>query len=293
MDLIKLDMQQISHGTTQDNLSLDKLLRFDFVLPDIEEQQKIAATLSAYDDLIENNQRRIKLLEEMAQNLYREWFVKFRFPGHQHANFVDSLIGRIPEGWVVKAFSEMASYVNGYAFKPDDWGKKGKPIIKIRELKTGINADTPRNMGTEIPEKYNINSGDILFSWSAHLDVYVWAGGEGLLNQHIFNVLPFDGFTRTFCYYALKEAIPRFRALSLGATMHHIKRSALDQISLVVPVIELQKQFEALTEPLLAQILNIRTKNTILESTRDLLLPKLIIGEVDVSELDIAVPDEA
>ncbi len=101
IDLIKLDMQQVSHGTTQDNLSLDKLLRFDFVVPDVDEQRKIAAILSAYDDLIENNLRRIKILEEMAQNLYREWFVKFRFPGHQHTRFTDSSLGQIPEGWQV------------------------------------------------------------------------------------------------------------------------------------------------------------------------------------------------
>ena len=101
IDLIKRDMQQVSHGTTQDNLSLDKLLHFNFVVPNVNEQRKIAGILSAYDDLIENNLRRIKILEEMAQNLYREWFVKFRFPGHQNTRFVDSPLGKIPEGWEV------------------------------------------------------------------------------------------------------------------------------------------------------------------------------------------------
>jgi len=112
IDLIKLDMQQVSHGTTQDNLSLDKLLRFDFVVPDVDEQRKIAAILSAYDDLIENNLRRIKILEEMAQNLYREWFVKFRFPGHQHTRFTDSSLGQIPEGWQVKKLKQVALFQN-------------------------------------------------------------------------------------------------------------------------------------------------------------------------------------
>ena len=120
IDLIKLDMQQVSHGTTQDNLSLDKLLRFDFVVPGVEEQRKIAAMLSAYDHLIENNLRRIKILEEMAQNLYREWFVKFRFPGHQHARFVDSPVGRIPEGWEVKRLGEILALNYGKALRQDE-----------------------------------------------------------------------------------------------------------------------------------------------------------------------------
>ena len=106
IDFIKLDMKQVSHGTTQDNLSVEKLLSFDFVVPEIEEQRKIATVLSVYDDLIENNLRRIKILEEMAQNLYREWFVKFRFPGHEKERFVDSPLGRVPEGWEVVTLGE-------------------------------------------------------------------------------------------------------------------------------------------------------------------------------------------
>lgn len=262
------------------------------VLPPLLNQRKIASILSAYDDLIENNMRRIKILKEMAQNLYREWFVKFRFPGYQHTRFTDSPLGRIPEGWETVPFSALANYVNGYAFKPDDWAKEGKPIIKIRELKAGIAADTPRNVGDGIPEKYKISDGDVLFSWSADLDVYLWRGGKGLLNQHLFNVVPFDGFTRTFCFYALKEAMPRFRALSLGSTMHHIKRSALDQVSLIVAAADLRKWFDSLVEPMHGQLLTLSKQLLNLRRTRDLLLPKLISGEVDVSELDITAPAE-
>jgi len=99
IDTIKLSMQNVSKGTTQDNLSLDKLLTFDFKIPPLPTQRKIAAIISAYDDLIENNTRRIKILEEMAQALYREWFVKFRFPGHEKVKMVESELGMVPEGW--------------------------------------------------------------------------------------------------------------------------------------------------------------------------------------------------
>jgi type I restriction enzyme S subunit len=249
-------------------------------LPTIEVQRRLAGVLCAYDELIENNQRRIRILEEMAHALYREWFVDFRFPGHEKVQPVPSPVGDIPKGWAVKPFAALGSYVNGYAFKPDDWGAEGKPIVKIRELKAGITADTPRNSGDGIPEKYSVRDGDVLFSWSADLDVYLWMGGEALLNQHLFNVVPVNGLSRAFCFHALKEAMPQFRALSLGATMHHIKRSALGQVVSVHPPEALRKRFDLVIEPVHQQIvtLNKRVKN--LRRTRDLLLPRFVEGRL-------------
>jgi type I restriction enzyme S subunit len=107
VDTIKLRMQNVSRGTTQDNLSLDKLLMFGFIVPPVPTQRKIASVLSAYDDLIENNTRRIKILEEMARMIYREWFVNFRFPGHEKVKMVDSPLGKILEGWEVKKVGEL------------------------------------------------------------------------------------------------------------------------------------------------------------------------------------------
>ena len=111
IDFIKLQMQNISKGTTQDNLSVDKLLTFDFLTPPLPTQRKIASVLSAYDDLIENNTRRIEILEEMAQAIYREWFVHFRFPGHEKVQMVDSELGPIPEGWALKPLGEIAEQI--------------------------------------------------------------------------------------------------------------------------------------------------------------------------------------
>src|SRR3972149_1463671 len=102
IDTIKIQMQSVSRGTTQDNLSLDKLLTFDFHVPPLPVQRRIAGILSAYDDLIENCQRRIRILEAMARALYREWFVHFRFPGHEIISRVASPLGDIPKGWEVK-----------------------------------------------------------------------------------------------------------------------------------------------------------------------------------------------
>jgi type I restriction enzyme S subunit len=250
---------------------------------DLATQRRIGAILSSYDELMENSQRRIRLLEAMARALYREWFVHFRFPGHEKLPRVASPLGDIPQGWEVKPFSALASYVNGYPFKPAQLGKEGKPIIKIKELKAGIVADTPRNLGDEIPEKYNIHDGDVLFSWSADLDTYLWMGGEGLLNQHLFTVVPFDGISRAFCFHALKESMPRFRALSLGATMHHIKRSALDQVFTLLPPTPLRERFEVLVEPMHQQLITLSKHVQNLRRTRDLLLPRLLSRQVELN----------
>jgi len=104
MEILKLKMQRVSRGITQDNLSVDKLLSFDFLIPAVPVQHRIAGILSAYDELIENSQRRIKILESMARALYREWFVHFRFPGHENHPCVASPLGEIPQGWEVKSW---------------------------------------------------------------------------------------------------------------------------------------------------------------------------------------------
>jgi type I restriction enzyme S subunit len=254
-------------------------------VPPLPIQRRIAGILSAYDDLIENSQRRIKILEEMARRLYREWFVYFRYPGHEGWRLVESPLGQIPEGWEVKPFSAIANYVNGYPFKPAELGPAGKPIVKIKELKAGIVADTPRNTGDNIPGKYHILDGDVLFSWSADLDAYLWMGGDGLLNQHLFTVLPADAFSRAFCFHSLKGSMPRFRALSLGATMHHIKRSALDQVFTVVAPAPMRKRFDVLVEPIHQQLITISKQIQNLRQSRDLLLPRLLSGQIDVEAL--------
>jgi type I restriction enzyme S subunit len=272
-------------GAAQQVFNTHTAADLDIPAPPLPIQRRIASILSAYDELIENSQRRIKILESMARALYREWFVHFRFPGHESVPRVPSPLGEIPQGWEVKKFSELASYVNGYPFKPAQLGTEGKPIIKIKELKAGIVADTPRNLGDDIPEKYHISNGAVLFSWSADLDTYLWMGGDGLLNQHLFTVLPANGLSHAFCLHSLKEAMPRFRALSLGATMHHIKRSALDQVFTVVAPATTRRRFDLLVEPIHTQLITLTRQVQNLRRTRDLLLPRLLSGQIDVEAI--------
>ena len=261
-DIFQTRMKSISTGAAQDNLSLEKLLTFKIPTPPLPTQRRIASILSAYDNLIENNLKRIKLLEEKAFLRYKE-IVK-------------------SEKFELKAFSDVADYVNGFPFKPDDWKLDGLPIIKIKELKGGIQNDTPRNGGENIPKKYFIENKDILFAWSASIGAHLWCSGKAILNQHIFNVKPFDSDLHNWLYFSLVEKIPDFINLSNGATMQHIKKSALGMVFLPVPPNKVYKKFQKETAPILDLIVILDQQNTKLREARDILLPRLMSGEIEV-----------
>jgi len=262
-------------------------------MPDRCAQERIAEVLGALDDLIENNRRRVEVLEEMARAIYREWFVKFRYPGHEHVPLVDSPLGPIPDGWQSLPFSALANFVNGFAFKPAHWGTLGRPIIKIKELKNGVMSDTPRCVASEIDPKYWVEPGDLLFSWSADLGIYRWFGEPGLLNQHLFVVTAKGDLSAAFLQHALNEAMPQFWDRAQGTTMRHIKRSALTEVSTLVPSTTLVEAFTNVAEPLVQETLSLFRSTRTLVALRDLLLPKLVTGQIDVSHLDLDALTEA
>lgn len=245
-------------------------------------QIRIGKILSAYDDSIENNLKRIKLLEEIAQRTYEEWFVKFRVNGEQLS--IDDKTG-LPEGWERKSLTSVAEFLNGFAFKPTDWFEEGHPIIKIREMKNGIGKDTPRNKGGRIHNKYLVKKGDILFSWSASLEVIIWQGIDGWLNQHLFKVTPIEKYSREFVYQALLYCLEEFNNLTTGATMKHIKRQELDYVKIAIPNGDILLNFDNLIQPIQNQILNLAHQNRLLKESRDVLLPKLMNGSINVETL--------
>ena len=264
--------------TTRASLANDDLLSMEVELPTKDVQHRIATILSRYDSLIENYQKQIKLLEEAAQRLYKEWFVDLRFPGHENAKIVDG----VPEGWEKKAISQLGEYLNGFAFKPSDWQESGKPIIKIKEMGNGVGNETPRNNGERVPAKYLIKQGDLLFSWSATLMVIVWGGEEGWLNQHLFKVTPSEGIGREFLLQSISYTIEEFQNLTTGSTMKHIQRNKLDQVFVNVPNGEIMKLYSDIAEKTREQILRLSSQIRLLTEARDRLLPKLMSGEINV-----------
>lgn len=273
-------------GAAIKHLTGENLAKVEVDFPPLSIQKKIGEVLAAYDDLIENNMKRIKLLEEMAQITYEEWFVRLRFPGHESTP-INPETG-LPEGWEKLSLSQIGEYLNGYAFKPKDLGDEGMPIIKIKEIKGGVVNDTPRNTGETIPEKYLVETGEILFSWSASLEVVIWQYERGLLNQHLFKVTPQKGVSKAFLFLALKEALKVFDGLTTGATMKHIKRKELDFVQTAVPDNRIMQKFDALVGAVIEEILNLSKQNQRLREARDILLPRLMTGVIDVESYDPA-----
>lgn len=278
--------EQEATGATTKFLTLKILNNLRVALPPVGVQKKIAAVLSAYDDLIENNCRRIDLLEQTAEELYREWFVRFRFPGHQQAKFEKGL----PVDWKRTGLGSLGTYLNGYAFKPSDLSLDGIPVIKIKEINGGVTAETPRNSGESIAKKYHFDDGAIVFSWSATLAVKVWDQGPGLLNQHLFKVAPAEGIPNSFLYFSIKFCLPIFDSLTTGSTMKHIKRKELDAVKIGLPGKVILEEFDRSASTLLQEKLKLSKANQLLVEARNQLLTRLISGKLPIDQLDIQFP---
>ena len=275
---VKVELAQKAGGAAnQANISPSDIKNLMIPCPPLEVQNRIATILSRYDSLIENYQKQIKLLEEAAQRLYKEWFVDLHFPGHENTKIVDG----VPEGWEKKPISQLGEYLNGFAFKPSDWQDSGKPIIKIKEMGNGVSNDTPRNNGERVPVKYLVKAGDLLFSWSATLMVIVWSGEEGWLNQHLFKVTPAKGIGREFLLQSISNAIEEFQNLTTGSTMKHIQRNKLDQVFTNVPNDEIMALYSNFAESMRNQILHLSSQISFLTEARDRLLPKLMSGDIE------------
>nr|WP_314710745.1 restriction endonuclease subunit S [uncultured Comamonas sp.] len=266
----------------------ERIKQVRIAVPELGEQRLIASILDAYDDLIATNQRRIALLDQAAGSLYREWFVHLRFPGYESVSVSDG----VPEGWQSRAFTSVAEFINGFAFKPVHQQEIGHPIVKIPELRDGVSDNTPRNPGTEVPLRNHIASGDILFSWSGTLLVNEWWGGTALLNQHLFKVVPLDPLHKRLVRFAIDAALPLLMGQAVGATMKHIRRSALDTHLMLVPDESVAKMFAAMVDPMMDMVLNLRKQNAQLSVAKDALLPKLMSGQLDVSQIPLPEAEE-
>jgi len=273
-------------AANQASITLSSIGAFKFNLPPLPTQRKIAKILSNYDDLIENNLKRIKLLEESARLTYEEWFLRFRIDGKKLEIDPET---KLPFGWEKVSLSETGEFLNGYAFKPKDLLEEGLPIIKIKEMKSGVVSDTPRNSGYELDNKYLISRGDILFSWSATLEVILWQYENGWLNQHLFKVSPNSYFPKSFLYLSLRDSLQVFDYLTTGATMKHIKRKELDFVKIPTPSNDILLKFDSLVGPMLREVLNLSHQNQLLKEARDILLPRLMTGMIDTDDMDIAV----
>ena len=261
---------------------------------DIYEQQKIAKVLSTLDKKIELNNKINQELEAMAKTLYDYWFVQFDFPDAEGKPYKSSggkmvyseaLKRKIPEGWEVGNLLDIATYTNGLAcqkYRPTS--DEYLPVIKIREMKDGFTKNTEK-VKRDIPEKLIVNDGDILFSWSASLEVIIWTAGQGGLNQHIFKVTS-DKYPRSFYYFQLLWYLQHFKMIAdlRKTTMGHITQDHLTQSRITIPPLDLVNQLDRKIKPFQEKQILLKQETQKLTQLRDWLLPMLMNGQVSVSE---------
>lgn len=251
----------------------------------LDDQRRIASILSSLDRKIELNNKINADLEEMAQAIFKNWFVDFE--PFKDGKFVDSELGMIPEGWKVGRLTEIASYMNGLAMQkfPPENNEDSLPVLKIKELGQGFCGTDSDRCSCNIKDECKIHNGDVIFSWSGTLLVDVWCGGDCGLNQHLFKVTSKD-YPKWFYYYWTKHHLQEFIhiAKDKAVTMGHIKRGHLEEAMVAIPDNDSMEKAHELFEPILSKMISLRLESSRLSLLRDTLLPRLMSGELEVPE---------
>jgi len=291
-------VRKIAVGATMPSLNTKILSSIPICYPPLPTQRKIAAILSAYDDLIENNTRRIKILEEMAQNLYREWFVNFRFPGHEHARFVDSPLGRIPEGWEVMELRNIVVLCRN-GVQPKEYPEE---IFEYFSFPAYDSGKLPAiEKGSEIKSsKYLVPQDCVLVpKLNPHIS-RVWLPKpknnlRSIASTEYLILEPKRGSSAYYyVFFSRPEMIEKLAGRADGTSTSHKRLKPVDFLDqlVVMPPDSITDSFDLQIIPMMDIIDTLINTNTTLRTTRDLLLPKLISGGVDVSEIDITIPVE-
>lgn len=266
--LDSIDFTAYNSGSAQPSLNRNYLSHIPVALPPIQEQRGIAATLGALDDKIESNRRIVTLIPQLIRA---------------------QVIASLNSGSSEVAVADLAEFVNGGAYTKGASGT-GRMVIRIAELNSGPGGSTVYN-DIEVPEDKVARAGDILMSWSGSLGVYRWVLGEAIVNQHIFKVLPTDGYPAWLVFDRLDAVMPVFRGIAKdkATTMGHIQRGHLSSTFIDVPGPAVVGQLHYQVAPLWDRLLVAEQENLLLASLRDTLLPELLSGRIRVPEAQEAV----
>ena len=257
-------------------VQLDVVKNIELSVPTLDEQIEIGKMLKVLDDKIENNRKINHHLEQMAQAIFKSWFIDFEPFG-----------GEIPLNWKEESLTDIANYLNGLAmqkFQPIK-NEESIPVLKIKELRQGFFDSASDKCSLNIKPQYIIYDGDVIFSWSGSLLVDFWTGGISGLNQHLFKVTS-EKYKKWFYYIWTKYHLDEFIAMAAAraTTMGHIKRDALEKAKVLVPDIENHDILDKLLDPIYTKIISNRIENRKLIEVRDALLPKLMSGEISLSQ---------
>lgn len=278
-------------GATVDRIPLTTFPTFEIDLPSRSSQNRIASVLSAYDELIDNNIHRIKILTDMAQTIYREWFVNFRFPCHQKVKMVGSPIGRIPEGWRIDRVKDFGEVITGKTPPKErsDFFGTAVPFIKLPDMHGKLFVlDTNEYLsfsGQEYQKTKTIPADSLCVSCIGTAGIVVITTRPSQTNQQINSVVLTTLRDREFLYFRLldlKETMNRYGYN--GATMVNLNKTKFENLELARPQSALVNQFHEIVSPLFDLILNLQQQNINLCKSRNLLLRKLISGDITVEQ---------
>ncbi|MDD6988943.1 restriction endonuclease subunit S [Ruminococcus sp.] len=263
-----------SKGTKMPRGDKTSIMQYEVPLIDLQVQKKIASVLKALDERIKLNNEINNNLEQQAQAIFANEFLS---------------LDTLPEGWKQASLIDIADYLNGLAmqkYRPTA-DESGIPVLKIKELRQGCCDDNSELCSPSIKSDYIIHDGDVIFSWSGSLLVDLWCGGICGLNQHLFKVTS-SKYDKWFYYAWTKHHLDRFVAVAAdkATTMGHIKRDELAKAEVLIPNEADYNRIGALLQPIYEMIISNRIENKKLAATRDTLLPKLMNGEIDMSEVD-------
>ena len=252
-------------GTSIMHTSPSRIENYEFLIPPLPEQKAIAGVLSSFDDKIDLLHRQNKTLEEMAQTLFRKWFIEDK-----------------KEDWEEQPLSSIATFLNGLAcqkFPPKNETDK-LPVLKIKELRNGISKDCDWAT-SEVNPEYIVRSGDVIFSWSASLMVKIWDGETCVLNQHLFKVTS-EKYPKWFYYLWSKYHLDKFISIAKAqaTTMGHIRRKDLDNAMVLIPKDDELTKMNNIIQPLIDKLIKNSKQIRTLEQLRDTLLPKLMNGKI-------------
>lgn len=315
-DEFRRRVEGIAHGSAQPNVSPLSIERLEVLVPPLGEQNTIAGILAALDDKIELNRRMNESLEGMAQAIFRDWFVDFGPTRRKSAGEADPLaimggltpdparaaelaalfpaaFGNegLPVGWGEEPLLDQAHWINGAAYKNMHFVPKGMglPVVKIAELKAGV-SDQTKFTNTDLGQKYRINDGELLFSWSGNpdtsIDAFIWTGGEAWLNQHIFAVRENSKMDLPTLHTMLKWLMPQFAELARNKQttgLGHVTKDDMKRLLVAKPSKPIAGAFSTFVGPIFERIVATLYENRTLAETRDYLLPRLMSGAVRVA----------
>jgi len=299
----KAELQKCIIGSSQSAFTIVLLKGMEIELPPLPVQKRIASILSTYDDLIENSHRRIKILESMARGIYREWFVHFRFPGHQNLPLVSSALGEIPQGWEVQRLGEVAKVLRGRSYRSVDLAEEGGlPFLNLKCLDRdgGFRRSGLKRYVGEYKDSHIARKGDIVMAVTDMTQerrivaraalVPTLESDFSIFSMDLVKIEPKANMPKTFLYSFLRFSsfADEVKQYANGANVLHLSPDRISDYHLALPPIGVVSKFTEFVSPVIEQMNVLENRIGNLRRTRDLLLPRLISGQIDVETIQYA-----